>query len=237
MTKGSLKHIRCYANDGSKCLSAAVFTAAPSLTAVAEGDLLWVSPVADDEHIECWNEQFLQRLDLLAHLESFRGFWPFSGSGTPHWDALATVPTRLGPGVVMVEAKAHEGELVKPGDKTGAMGASLELIRESCEKARRFYGVSSDTPAWETSYYQVGNRLAHLYWMNQEAKVPTWLVWLFFTSDASVGVGLTAPEWHNRFEEVKAAVGLRRHHPLEGRVAVAYLPPSPPSPQVTVSAT
>jgi hypothetical protein len=179
--KGSLKHVRWYVNERSAYLTDTIFTASPSLAAEAVGDLRWVSPLAAEKYLECWNARFLDKLDLLDRLEAFQAFWPFSGSGTPHWDALATFPTTDGFGVVMVEAKAHRGELVKPDDRAGATDeASLALIKQSCLDARDFYRVPPRTPPWEESFYRVGNRLAHLYWMNREAKVPTWLIWIFF---------------------------------------------------------
>ena len=224
--KGSLSHIRAYVNEDSEMLDAAIFSAAPSLVAEARGDLRWVSPLASDGHLECWNERFLERLDLLDRLQSFQEFWPFSGSGTPHWDALATVPTTDGVGVVMVEAKAHRGELVKPGDATGSTGSALAQISRSCTIAREFFGVPADTRPWETSYYQVGNRLAHLYWMVTKAQMPTWLVWVFIVNDPVWSDALTAHQWHAQFEAVKHAVGLRSGHPLEHRIAAVYLPPS-----------
>ena len=180
---------------------------------------------------------FLERLDLLdKHLDSFRDFWPFtpwvdgriSPRGTPHWDALARVPLKAGSsGVVMVEAKAHRGEFVKPDDKSGAQPEALSKIKASFETVRAFYGISATAPAWESRYYQVGNRLAHLYWMNEDAKVPTWLVWVFVVDDPVWRDGLSASEWHEAFETVKKEIGLPSQHPLVDRVVAVYLPPAP----------
>src|SRR5581483_11805902 len=129
---GSLGHIWRYVNKRPDLLSDVVMTALPSLSSVAKGELEWVSPLGAE--LECWNRRFLEKLDLLDWEEDFRSFWPFSGSGTPHWDALAKVPTKDGPGVVLVEAKAHLGEFDKPKDSTGAKDAvAVGQITRACE--------------------------------------------------------------------------------------------------------
>jgi hypothetical protein len=211
-------------------LSASVFTALPSLAEEAVGDITWVSPLGDE--LECWNLRFLQKLDLLDWEKEFRAFWPFSGMGTPHWDALATVQTNQGPGIVMVEAKAHLSEFDKPGDATGAESvASLTKIRQACANARSFYGVRPTIPPWETRYYQVSNRLTHLWWTYAVPKRPTWLVWVLFTDDRDTWASdsRSAHEWSKTYARVLREVGLSTGHKLEDRIAPVYLPPSPAS--------
>src|SRR5689334_10027257 len=116
--KGSLRHIRWYVNEGAGQLNAALFTGLPSLVGDAKrGRLDWVSPLSRDHYQECWNERFLERLDLERYLDDFQAFWPFSGQGTPHWDAVARVPGRERDGVVLIEAKAHRGEFLKTHDR------------------------------------------------------------------------------------------------------------------------
>jgi hypothetical protein len=156
--KGSKRHICWYVNEAPHQLNAALFSASPSLAGAAAADPTWLSPLADDDYQEYWNEPFLERLDLLEkHLESFREFWPFKPSrngkpsprGTPHWDALAQVPLmRGGRGVVMVEAKAHRGELLKRNDKSKADATSLDKIKKSMAAARAHYGVAATVPPW-----------------------------------------------------------------------------------------
>jgi hypothetical protein len=228
--KGSLKHIQWYVNERPDLLDAAIFTASPTLASAAKASCDWVSPLADDQYREYWNERFLEKLDLSDWLKCFQSFWPFTGTGTPHWDALARVQVPGGSGVVMVEAKAHLSEFDKPKDRAGATAkTSRALIEASCARARRFYGVPTDTPLWEDSYYQMGNRLAHLWWMHAVPNVPTWLVWIFFTDYHATwpSGALAAHQWHHVFATVKQKVGLRPGHPLEERIVAAYLPPSP----------
>jgi hypothetical protein len=236
--KGSKRHICWYVNDAPDRLNAALFSASPSLARAATSDPDWVSPLADDDYDEFWNERFLERLELLNdHLDSFRKFWPFkpwvnnkvNPRGTPHWDALARVPLIGGSlGAVLVEAKAHRGELVKPSDHSKADAQSLEKIRKSFADVRDFYGVAEAVAPWESHYYQFCNRLAHLYWMNERAKVPTWLIWVLIVDDpAWPSDAMTATQWHETFQLIKTEVGLPAEHPLAEQIRVVYLPAAP----------
>ena len=65
--KGSLRHVRWYVNQAPDQLDAAVFTASSSLAAAATQRPEWVSPLAGDDYLECWNERFLERLFELFH--------------------------------------------------------------------------------------------------------------------------------------------------------------------------
>jgi hypothetical protein len=237
--KGSLRHVRRYVNQAQDQLDAALFTGSPSLAAAASGGPDWVSPLESDGYLECWNERFLERLGIPERLSEFSAFWPFKAqtqgvireAGTPHWDALA----RIGlagdggtvPGAVMVEAKAHRGELLKLTDASGATPASLDKIKASFATARDYLGVPVSAPAWESHHYQVCNRLAHLYWMNVVAKMPTWLVWVFIVDDPVWPDRLSAWEWHQTFEQVGAAAGLPPDNPLADKITAVYLPASP----------
>lgn len=222
-------------------LTAALFSASPSLVEAASTDPTWISPLVTENYEECWNERFLERLDLLNdHLESFREFWPFkpwvdgkvNPRGTPHWDALARVPLMADDsGVVMVEAKAHRGELVKPNDRSKADAPSLGKIRTSFAAVRDFYEVDDAAPAWESRYYQFCNRLAHLWWMNVVARVETWLVWLLVVDDPVWRDRMTAPQWHEALQKIKREIGLPSQHRLEDKVVVVYLPAAPEATQ------
>jgi hypothetical protein len=237
--KGSKRHICRYVNEPSARdhLNAALFSASPSLADAAASAPEWVSPLAEEGYEEYWNERFLERLDLLDdHLESFREFWPFkpwlngkvNPRGTPHWDAIARVPLTAGDrGAVMVEAKAHRGELVKPKDRSKADAKSLEKIRTSFAEVRGFYEVAAHAPPWETRYYQFCNRLAHLWWMNERAEVPTWLVWVLIVDDPVWRDRMTAPQWHRAVAAIKSEVGLSAGHRLADKISVVYLPAAP----------
>jgi hypothetical protein len=93
---------------------------------------------------------------------------------------------------------------------------------------RGFYEIDQEVPAWESRYYQLCNRLAHLWWMNERAGVQTWLVWVLVVDDpAWPRDRMTAPQWHEAFEAIKREVGLSTGHRLEDRISVVYLSPAP----------
>jgi hypothetical protein len=227
MAKGSLRHIRCYVNDPAlrPHLDALLFTASPTLAAQATGRLAWVSPLAGEAYKEYSDAGFLRACGLGPDAcASLQGFWP---PGGPEWDALATVPLATSEkGVVLVEAKAHLGEL-KERDATGAVGDSLTTIMKSLEKVREYLGVPASARPWHEAYYQVCNRLAHLYFLNEELRVPAWMVWVLII-DAPEWSDRAGPwEWAEHFATTLAAIGLPSTHPLQDRIAVAFVPAAP----------
>jgi hypothetical protein len=230
--RGSERHIRWYANEGRRCLDAAIFTALPSLASAAtDGELEWLCPCPPSFE-ELRNERFIEALGLDDRLDAFRAFWPFSGKGTPNWDAVARAQFGSGHGAVLVEAKAHLAEFDKRDDKSGARDpGSQAMIDRGLQAARKFYGVSPTAPDWRHSYYQVSNRLTHLSWMCAKADMPTWLVWVFIVDDPDwpIAKRLSAPIARRTFDRVLAEIGLPRLHPLSDRIAAVFLPPAPPA--------
>jgi hypothetical protein len=228
--EGSEWHIRWYVNSRADLLDAAIYTALPSLATAATGQRPdWRSPCPPDFEELC-NERFIKVLDLDQHLDAFRGFWPFSGRGTPNWDAAAVVPLVGGDGVVLVEAKAHIGEFDKHDDKSGAKDeTSKQMIDDALMAARRFYTVPPGAPDWRLHYYQVCNRLTHLWWMCTKADMPTWLVWLFIVDDPywPPSQRFSAALAQTTYLHVMQTVGLPSTHPLDDRIAAVCLPPSP----------
>jgi len=227
---GSMRHIRRYVNDPAlrPLLEALVATAGPSLVSQLAGPLTWVSPLAEQNYAEFCDDNFLRACGLGEDAcDQLRSFWP---AGGPCWDALATVPLQGGSrGVLLVEAKAHLGEL-KEKDATGATGASLTQIETSLREAAGALGASTGGAGWHRTYYQVCNRLAHLYFLNVKVGVPTWLAWLFIVDAPEWEDRACAGLWARRFAEVLFAVGLPSSFPLRDRIAVVFAPAAPETP-------
>ena len=75
--------------------------------------LFWLSPTADEQHAEHYDEESLQRLGLVELEVPLRDFSPRSG---PRCDGLA----RTKPGkVILVEAKAYPEEAVDYTNEAG----------------------------------------------------------------------------------------------------------------------
>jgi hypothetical protein len=109
------------------------------------------------------------------------------GANTPNWDIASTCSIQGARGLLLIEAKAHERELLKeeegksePGDSDGSrknylrIGEAIEEAREGLERASKVpWGISRD------SHYQISNRFA---WSWRVAKLgyPVVLVYLGF---------------------------------------------------------
>ena len=220
-TKGSRKHIQRYVNLHTGRLNELLYSASRDLSADGTGSIQWVSPMAEDNYREYRDDDFLRVLGLERHVSELHRFWPRGG---PHWDALAKLCTSEGPGAVLVEAKAHLRETPED-DAAGATNAeSLETIEGSLTRAR---GFSPDTPSWCSPHYQVCNRLAHLYFMNEKLKVPTWLVWLFITNDPDwPDDHADEKQWRDYLDRIYADIGMPANHPLEDKIITVFAPPS-----------
>jgi hypothetical protein len=108
----------------------------------------WLSPTASDEYAEYYDEEFLARLGITKLKVPLKEFWPPSG---PRWDGLAkTVSGKL----ILVEAKAHIGEVIKYGS-AATNPKSICKIGKALAKAKKAFGATDDAP-WETPFYQYG---------------------------------------------------------------------------------
>jgi hypothetical protein len=114
--------------------------------------------------------------------------------------------------LLFVEAKAHIPEAASPA--TRATPASLELISRSLAEARRWYAPKA-TADWSGTFYQYANRLAHHYLLNEINKVPSILVFVYFTGATEMSGPVDAREWRGAVRLLHAALGLPAH--LESR--------------------
>lgn len=227
MDKGSLRHVRQYVNDPflRPVLDALIFTASPSLAIRARGSIKWVSPLAAAEYKEFADAAFLRECGLDANACAALGsWWP---AGGPVWDALGTVGLDgTSTGILLVEAKAHLGEL-KANDVTRATGDGKAVIERRLKESQEFFKASASLKPWEEAYFQVCNRFAHLYFLNEKLKVPAWLVWLFIVEAPEWPDRATAGQWARRLTEAYTAIGLSPGHPLHERVLVVFAPAAP----------
>ena len=178
--KGSQLQIQTYVNRRPAELRAGIVSALPEL---ADPTLVlrWVSPLEAESFREYQDQSFLSALGLEQLADQLRAFWP---SGGPVWDALARVEdTHDGglKGVVLAEAKNYPEEMYSGGCRASSE-ESRRLIAGSLERTREWLGAS-DTPAWMGKLYQLANRLAHLYFLNEVAGVPAWFAGILFYDD------------------------------------------------------
>ena len=175
-----------------------------SLPPLVEAKLRWVSPLAEDGFKEYQDREFLEKLELNQHSARLKEFWP---TGGPCWDALAIVEGMNPHGAVLIEAKSHISEM---DSACKARGASRERIENSLALTARSLQVEMNS-SWTDNYYQSANRYAHLYFLHEIAKIPAWLVNVYFINDQSIKHVETPPrsadEWHEKLKQVKERMG------------------------------
>jgi len=197
---GSQLQIQIYVNRRQAELDAAIARALPDTASGIPFD--WVSPVERAEFEEYRDLQFLEALELTSQAMDLAEFWPRRG---PVWDALARVPLSSGgsTGVLLVEGKSYPAEMRSSG--TNASDGSLELIKASLQQTRQWLGAAS-TPSWTGDLYQLANRLAHLHFFREVARVPAWLVCLNFVGDSHCPT--TVEEWESGVQRAKQDLGI-----------------------------
>jgi hypothetical protein len=175
--------------------------------------LIWKSPLPEADYYEC-RDDFLVALDLGKHAPALGEFWP---SGGPQWDGLATVVGHQ-PGVLLVEAKAH---LAETASKCTAGDESRERIHRAFRTVQHACGIArSDWTRDEV--YQLGNRLAYLWFLNEKLGIPTWLALVLFVEDTSYRPTRRA-QWEPHIAGLLRSMGVTGTT-LADRIAVVYVP-------------
>ena len=170
--KGSQRQIQTYVNEKQDALNSAIAQSLSRYNVDAHG-ISWVSPLAQDNYLEYRDSEFLERVGL-GHLgTSLSKFWAHGG---PRWDALAQIKG----GCLLVEAKSHVSE-IESGGCQASIG-SRRAIEKALEATRNWLGVSTGGD-WTGKFYQCANRYAHLYFLTQIARVPAYLINVYFIED------------------------------------------------------
>lgn len=218
--RGSRLHLQNLVNRHTDWLNCLLLSASPSLQVFAAADPNWVSPLERDGYQEFQDTAFLQQVGR-SHLKGqLAAFWP---TGGPVWDGLATVPGKNGgQGIILLEAKSHADELRGPGSQ--ASEPSRQRITQSLEAVKEHLGVPKGVDWITSAYYQYANRLAHLYFLQELAQVPTWLVFLYIVNDVEQNGPRAMVEWESTLSEVKSALKLPVRHPLSSRVVSLFAP-------------
>lgn len=177
-----------------------------------ETDIIWKSPLANDQYAEYFDQEFLDRLGVKPEKKLLKDFWPTRG---PHWDGLATTSTKE---IILVEAKANVVEFAT--DPSGAKSEkSIELIMDSLKKTQKFMGIKGKRnrpELWFNAFYQYANRLAHLYFLRELNKFPTYLIFLDIVNDPDSGKKAvkSTNEWESLVKLAEACLGITPTKPL-----------------------
>jgi hypothetical protein len=208
-TVGSQKLLQAVVERAPELLNQTVRASlgVPGLAAIR-----WLSPVAEDGYREYRDEEALGRLGVALTAKPLSGFWPARG---PVWDGLARTETGQ---VLLVEAKAHIGELASPGSRAGE--ESLGRIEDAMREVRAAIAPRSSA-SWTSTFYQYANRLAFLYLLRENGIDAHLLHVLFLNARDVRGPGEVA-EWHGALKLLRASLGLSDHR-LQPFVHEIYL--------------
>lgn len=197
-THGSQFWLQKLVNEQPEVLNEAVMDAAPTL---AGQTVEWVSPLVSEGYVEYRDLAFLQQLGIQLNKRPLEVFWP---GGGPVWDGLARTS---GGEVLLVEAKSHIPEAISPSSKASAV--SLKLIHSSLAETKCYLNGRRDTD-WAGTFYQVTNRLAHLYLLRVLNGIPSHLVFVYFVGDRKMKGPETADEWKGAVRVIENYLGVER---------------------------
>lgn len=121
-----------------------------------------------------------------------------AGANTPNWDIASKCLVGSRPGLILVEAKAHCGELASSGKPKDGNPANDACIRAAIAEANsKLNAVMPDWHLTADSHYQLCNRFAWA-WKVASLGVPVVLVYLGFlnvTDMTGYRLFQTAQEW------------------------------------------
>lgn len=220
--KGSQRQLQDYVQSDTGRIDDALIGAIPELADEA-ARLEWLSPLAEDRYTEYKDRDFLDRIGCPFLAGPLRDFWP---KGGPVWDGLALVRGMRRPdGVLLVEAKAHAGEISTGGTK--ATEPSRSRIASALQWAGAVLRADGPLEAWLGSDYQSANRLAHAVWLRHNG-IPAWLAFVAFSDDASHRP-TSREDLERGYEEAFGRLGVDRSRmPFVGTVCIPARPVGPP---------
>jgi len=210
---GSLHWVQCLVANRPD-LAEASLRAAGALPPDAALD--WVSPRPADDWAEYRDGGFLRVLGLSDFAPKLGAFWPARG---PQWDALARGRGADGT-VVLVEAKAHAGELASSCAAESPVARAQ--IAAALDRTRAALGAAPDAD-WLNGYYQYANRLAHLHFLRAECGLPAYLLCVYFVGDAQMRGPANEAEWAAPLAAVRQHLGLAPDAVIPGLVN-AFVP-------------
>lgn len=176
-----------------------------------------------------WIPKSLQ-LDKEAELKTFLKYnftpqlssdivewWLHKDAKTPNWDLISTCTIDGKRGLLLVEAKAHYGELETSPKRPPSTSDDSKLNHDKIDKAikqandainEKVEGVAIS----RDKYYQLSNRVAHAWWLADKG-IPVVLLYLGFLNCKDMDNGKnklfkTDQDWQTSFIEHAKQVGV-----------------------------
>lgn len=156
VTKGSKFWMQRIANDE--------LSTARLETLLGERNLRWLSPL----EVESFKEYQLKEPKIFSAAlglsrDEFRDKFSFWPTNQPHWDAISV--SADGKILYLFEAKAHVKETFSRISATNP--ASVKKISTALRATFDELSTAGDFATWTEKFYQLGNRLTFLHFMNQ----------------------------------------------------------------------
>lgn len=162
-------------------------------------------------------------MDFLDDLggNDWKIYWPDKAPGqynrrkVPSWDAIAKIEIGDSTEWLLVEAKAHQSEFSNSAAACGAGGKSLDTVTRALHETyielggveERWKDVSTN---WLGDHYQKANRLACLRFLNDIAKQPTRLLYIYFMGDRFRDSPVDQTVWDDAINAQYDALGIGR---------------------------
>ncbi len=197
-SRGSQKWLQMLVNEKTEVINAQIEQA---LELSKSDTIFWKSPLAEDDYSEYSDNRFLSELNINLTRVPLEKFWPKRG---PVWDGLAEVDKTK----ILVEAKAHIGELLS--GPTGAGAKSRVMIKKSLQETKGYLGSKSKAD-WSRIFYQYTNRLAHLYLLRKLNGIDAHLVSIYFINDPDMKGPKSQAAWEGAIKLLQAYLGIGRH--------------------------
>ena len=182
---------------------------------------------ASGAHKEWEGLDFIQNVNVAS---DWKTYWPPSRP-QHNWDAVATVEIGGFKEWLLVEAKAHVGEMASQCQaKKVKSGRMIRTALEATAKCVTYGGVP--TLAWYHEHYQYVNRLAVLNFLNNicTPAIPSRLLFIYFCGEDKMA-GRVCPkseaEWQSHLAPLYRKLDINLQSPLMQRVNSVYLPVTP----------
>lgn len=147
-------------------------------------------------------------------------WWIKIGNATPKWDLISTCTISGRKGILLVEAKAHVGELKKEekGKPFNEKEASIKSQENHCKIAEAIDEVNTSIKKKingltlsRDNCYQLSNRIANSWWLANKG-IPVVLMYLGFEECTDMYSGTyklfkTNEEWQTCFKEHAQQIG------------------------------
>ncbi len=201
-TEGPSYQIRRAVRDRSEELERAIIRNFPSLAA-ANPSIQWVFPDGAVETPAAQERDFLRvlgRRDLWPRLATF---WPRQ---SPTWAALARVDCDLGQGVLLLDARSRVDDSYSD-EAVAKSDVATDMVHEALQRTKKWVGADPDLD-WAGPVYSIANRLVHLYFFREIARVPAWYASICFIDDPASPT--TTDQWVCGLANVRRLLGVTR---------------------------